>query len=298
MDKARQCSSSMRWWPATAVALAGLAGSGAALSAQAAGTAASEPVGMVEQPCVPLPPKPQALLAFEQAFLEPGKPDKPRLLSLTQDPSFVAYGEAKKQREAQDWAGLCRYRDENASLAASGRTPETVFFGDSITENWVKGDPDLFGERVVGRGIGGQTSAQMLVRFRADVVALHPRRVQIMAGTNDVAGNGGPTTEDAWRNNIMAMVEMARAHGIEVVLASIPPATRFIWRPEIKPAAQIVRLNQWLQDYAKREGIRYLDYHALLRAEGGTMRAEFSLDGVHPNRDGYAAMHALAASLR
>lgn len=277
--------------------VAALAGAMSALSVMAA-EPASAPTGMVEQPCTPLPPKPASTLAFERAFLEPGKPDLPRMLALTQDPAHIAWQEARKARDAQDWAGLCRYRDDNAALVAAGRKPAIVFYGDSITENWVAGDPPLFGPGIIGRGISGQTSAQMLVRFHADVVSLQPQAVHIMAGTNDVAGNNGPTTEQAWRDNIMAMVEIARAHGIRVVLGSIPPAARFIWRPELRPAAQIVRLNAWLRDYARKQGLHYLDYHAAMAGADGGMKPEYSIDGVHPNREGYAAMRALAASAR
>ena len=197
-----------------------------------------------------------------------------------------------------DWAGLCRYTDDNARILAAKHLPHVVFLGDSITELWVKGDPALFSDEVVGRGISGQTSAQMLLRFHADVVDLHPQIVHIMAGTNDVAGNGGPTSEAAWRNNIMAMVEIAQAHGIKVVLASIPPAARFGWRTELHPAAQIVRLNGWLRAYAERQGLRYVDYYPLLATPDGAMRPEFSGDGVHPNPGGYAAIHELAATVR
>lgn len=260
--------------------------------------AASSPVGMVGQPCAPTPPLPKAVREFNDALLEPGKPDLPRLLALTRDPEFIAYNEAKKQREAQDWAGLCRYRADNIELLASGARPDVVFIGDSITEGWVRGDAELFSEKVIGRGIGGQTSGQLLVRFHADVIALRPRVVHIMVGTNDVAGNAGPTSERAYQDNIKAMIEVARAHDIRVVLASIPPAARFMWRPEVKPAAQIVRLNAWLRDYAAREGLRYLDYHSILATVDGALRPEFAIDGVHPNRDGYAAMRKLAASVR
>ncbi|MBV8604230.1 MAG: hypothetical protein JO224_06040 [Pelomonas sp.] len=219
---------------------------------------ASAPLGMVEQPCAGTPPD--------------------------------AHG---------DWAGLCRYAADDARLLAAGKHPRVVFLGDSITELWAQAEPALFdGDTVVGRGISGQTSAQMLVRLHADVVDLHPQIVHIMAGTNDVAGNGGPTSEAAWRNNIMAMVEIAQAHGIEVVLASIPPAARFGWRPGIAPAAQIVRLNGWLRAYAERMHLRYVDYYPRLATPDGAMRPEFSPDGVHPNQAGYAAMRPLAAALR
>jgi lysophospholipase L1-like esterase len=195
-----------------------------------------------------------------------------------------------------DVYGLCRYRDENA--AQHGR-PDLVLYGDSITEGWAKFDPDFFAAnpKLVDRGISGQTSAQMLVRFHADVVALKPRRVQIMAGTNDVAGNQGPTSEQAWRDNIIAMVEIARAHHIEPVLASIPPAAAFWWRKEVQPAQRIVALNTWLRAYAKAQRLRYVDYYAVLVGEGGALKYEYGEDGVHPNAAGYAVMRPLARAL-
>lgn len=270
----------------------------ASLALLAGGAAQAAPLGMVETPCKPPPATPASVEAFNAAFLEPGKPDLPKLIALTKDPAYVAYEAARKAQDAQDPNGLCRYAQANAALLASGRRPEVVFLGDSITENWVRGDPALFADgRVVGRGIGGQTSAQMLVRFHADVVALRPRAVHIMAGTNDVAGNGGVTSEAAFQNNIMAMVEIARVHDIEVVLASLPPAARFFWRPEVRPARQIQRLNAWLRDYARRERLRFVDYHPALATPEGGMRSEFAIDGVHPNRDGYAAMRTLATTV-
>ena len=259
---------------------------------------AVQSVGMVDQPCPAQLPIPDSVRDFNNAFLDPGPPNLPRLLALSQRPEFVAYNDAKKARDAQDWAGLCRYRVDNEAVIASGQRPDAVFLGDSITENWVNGDPTLFNAKRLGRGIGGQTTAQMLVRFRADVVALKPRTVHIMAGTNDVAGNGGPTTERAFQDNIRAMVEIARTNGIRVVLASIPPAAKFIWRPEIKPAAQIVRLNAWLREFAARERLQFIDYHSVLATSEGAMKPTFAIDGVHPNRDGYAAMRALASSVR
>jgi lysophospholipase L1-like esterase len=263
-------------------------------------TAATEPVvvGMVAEPCPPPLDIPPPVRAFNQAFIAPGKVDMPRMLALTKDPAFVAYNAAKSVRDEADWAGLCRYRRDNDAIAASGQRPRAVFFGDSITENWVLGDERLFGPGVIGRGIGGQTTAQMLVRFRSDVIDLRPRVVQIMAGTNDLAGNKGPTSERDYQNNIMAMVELARAHRIRVVLASIPPAGRFFWRPEVAPAPQIERLNAWLRNYARREKLTFVDYHAVLAGPEGAMRPGLSLDGVHPNRDGYAAMRALAGRVR
>jgi lysophospholipase L1-like esterase len=166
--------------------------------------------------------------------------------------------------------------------------------GDSITEFWARADTTLFSNGVVGRGISGQTSPQMLLRFMQDVVELHPRVVHIMAGTNDVAGNTGPTSAQDFQNNIMAMVELAKAHKIKVVLASIPPASAFPWHPGLQPAADIVALNTWLRGYAKSSGSSYVDYYsALVDPQGGFQKA-LSNDGVHPNRDGYAKMQSLA----
>jgi len=261
--------------------------------------AGAAPIGMVDKPCEPLPPAPASVEAFNTAFLQPGKADLPTMIALTKDPAYVAYDAARVGRNAQDPNGLCNYAEANADLLRRGGRPKMVFIGDSITENWARADPSLFADgRIVGRGVGGQTSAQMVVRFHADVVALRPRTVQIMAGTNDIAGNGGPTSERAYQDNIMAMVEMARAHHIKVVLASIPPAERFLWSPQLRPAPQIQRLNAWLRAYARREGLVYADYYARLATPQGGMRPGFAIDGVHPNRDAYAQMRPLIADLK
>ncbi|GFE83309.1 hypothetical protein GCM10011487_53090 [Steroidobacter agaridevorans] len=258
----------------------------------------SAAIGMTDQPCPPSLPMPDSVKEFNALFLEPGTPNVLRLLALSKQPEFVAYNDAKKQREAQDWAGLCRYRADNAAVIASKQRPDVVFLGDSITESWVPGDPTLFSSERIGRGISGQTTAQMLVRFPADVIALRPHAVHIMAGTNDVAGNGGPTSERAFQDNIQAMVALARAHNIRVVLASILPAAKFNWRPEVQPAKQIVKLNEWLRTYAKREGLRYVDYYTPLATADGALKPGLSIDGVHPNREGYAVMRELAKSVR
>lgn len=168
--------------------------------------------------------------------------------------------------------------------------PAVVFMGDSITENWLLGDPALFDTTRVNRGIGGQTTPQMLLRFRADVIALRPRAVHIMAGTNDIAGNTGPSTLLAVKNNLISMVELAKANGIEVLLESIPPAGAFDWRPGLDPRPFISEMNTWMRDYAARENLVYLDYHALLATSDGALRADLGNDGVHPNRAGYAVM--------
>ena len=195
---------------------------------------------------------------------------------------------------AVDWAQLGRYRADDANLpAATPGAPRVVFLGDSITASW-----NLAASRlpsgVVNRGISGQTTPQMLVRFRQDVVNLRPAVVHIMAGTNDVAENTGPTTLAAIEDNLASMVDLARAHHIRVVLAAVPPALDFGWRPGLQPAAKIVALNEWIRSYAARNGLVYVDYHAVLADERQGFKAALSDDGVHPNTAGYEVMAPLA----
>jgi lysophospholipase L1-like esterase len=198
---------------------------------------------------------------------------------------------ATEERAKSDWPNLCKYRSANAALTTPTRV---VFIGDSITESWVTGDPKLFTDGVIGRGISGQTSPQILLRFFQDVIELRPQVVHIMAGTNDIAGNTGPTTEQDFKNNIMAMVTLARAHHIQVALASILPASAFSWNPGLRPAATIKELNSWLRSYAQKSHSRYVDYYAVLADTEGGFKADLAHDGVHPNQDGYAAMRKLA----
>lgn len=199
-----------------------------------------------------------------------------------------------EQRLHEDWAWLARYRDANAQLPPKGEQPRIVFLGDSITEGWVNKMPGFFTPGRIGRGISGQTTPQMLVRFRQDVIALHPDVVQIMAGTNDVAGNTGVTSDAASEDNIRSMVELAHANGIRVILASIPPADDFPWRRGLDPGPRIVRLNQWLKDHAAETGSVYADYWTALSDGGLGLEAEYTYDGVHPDEDGYAVMAKLA----
>lgn len=265
-----------------------------AAAAQSAPDSTTAAVGMVDDPCPVMPAEPPSVRALAEAMLGPAPADIPALLALTRQPDFQTYDAAKKAREARDWAGLCVYRADNARVVASGVRPDVVMMGDSITENWARAAPDLIdGVRILGRGISGQTSGQMLVRFQADVLSLRPRRVHIMAGTNDIAGNGGPTSPDAYRNNIVAMTELARANGVDVVLAAIPPANRFFWNPAIQPAERIAELNAWLKAYAAEKGYRFIDYGPVLTDDRHGLRADYSIDGVHPNRAGYAAMRDL-----
>jgi lysophospholipase L1-like esterase len=245
---------------------------------------------MKENPCPPALEVPRVLSEASEPTLNPKAADvKPEDLSA--NPQIHAYSKTQRERAQGDWANLCRYRQANGALSLPTRV---VFMGDSITENWVKADPGLFKQGVVGRGISGQTSPQMLLRFFQDVIDLHPQVVHIMAGTNDVAGNTGPTSEKDFQNNLRAMVELARAHHIRVALASIPPASAFSWQPALRPAQTIQHLNAWLEQYARETHSRYIDYYAALNDGHGGLKPDLSDDGVHPNRDGYAVMKKLA----
>ena len=252
------------------------------------------PVGMVDQPCpapVAMPPSVRDLLT--SLFMEPRTLGPTDIAKLTGDKAFGEYNAANRGYPGQDWAGLCRFRAANDAYVASGKTPRIVFMGDSITENWLLGDPALFNDNSVNRGIGGQTAPQMLLRFRADVVRLKPRMVHLMTGTNDIAGNTGPSTVQDFKNNVMSMVELARANGIAVLLASIPPTAGFNWQPAIDPAPRIRELNAWLKEYAAGNGLGYIDYYSALAGAKGELRTELGNDGVHPNKAGYAVMRKL-----
>ena len=204
-----------------------------------------------------------------------------------------------------DYANFARYRDANVQLAAPARGEKrVVFMGNSITEGWVKFFPTMFaGKPYVARGIGGQTTPQMLVRFHADVVALKPAVVVILGGTNDIAGNTGPSSLAMIEDNLMGMTEIAQANGIRVVLSSVLPVFDYPWKRGLTPAPKIVALNAWMKAYAARVGAVYLDYHMAMRDERDGLREGLGDDGVHPNEDGYRIMAKLAdaaigASLR
>ena len=197
-----------------------------------------------------------------------------------------------------DYANFARYREANAQLAApAAGVKRVVFMGNSITEGWVKYVPTMFsGKPYIGRGIGGQTTSQMLVRFHADVVALKPAVVVILGGTNDIAGNTGPSTLEMIEDNLQAMTETAQANGIRVVLSSVLPVFDYPWKRGLTPAPKIVALNTWMKAYATRVGAVYLDYHAAMRDERDGLRAALGDDGVHPNEAGYRIMSTLAES--
>jgi lysophospholipase L1-like esterase len=179
-------------------------------------------------------------------------------------------------------------------LASLQNEDRVVFFGDSITDAWNLED-SFPGKGYINRGIGGQTTPQMLLRFRQDVVALKPKVVVILAGTNDVAENTGPETLEDIEGNLASMVEIAQANHIHVVLSSILPVAVYPWRKEIQPIEKIAALNNWMKGFAAGRGVVYLDYYSALVGEHHGMKAGLSEDGVHPNKAGYAVMQSLAA---
>jgi lysophospholipase L1-like esterase len=195
-----------------------------------------------------------------------------------------------------DWAWLARYREDNARLIASGAKVDVVFLGDSITEGWGRTGSDTFfpGKGYLNRGISGQTTAQMLVRFRQDVIALQPAVVVILAGTNDIAGNTGAASQAMIEDNLQSMVELAQAHGIAVVLSSVLPVSDYPWQRGVQPAPKVRALNAALKRYASAHNVVYLDYHTPLANRDGGLDKALAADGVHPTPAGYARMAPLA----
>ena len=197
---------------------------------------------------------------------------------------------------AQDWVGLRRFEEDNRMIGPpAADEARVVFMGDSITEGWAELMPEFFaGRPYVNRGISGQTTPQMLVRFRADVIDLEPKVVVILAGTNDIAGNTGPATLPEIAGNIASMAELARAHGIRVVISSVVPAADYPWSPGLGPDRKIPALNGLLRAYADAQGFEYLDYFGAMTDGRNGLPPVLSEDGVHPNRAGYEVMAPLA----
>jgi lysophospholipase L1-like esterase len=227
---------------------------------------------------------------------------KPLFIALISASAAVAQVQAQAPA---DWANLNRFRAANAALKpAAADEDRVVFMGNSITELWAPHFDSLFpGKPYVGRGISGQTTPQMLVRFRQDVIALEPKVVVLLAGTNDIAGNTGPSTLEMIEDNIASMTELAKANGIRVVLVSVLPAFDYPWKRGLEPAPKIVALNAWIKEYSTKVGAVYLDLHTPMADERQGMKANLSGDGVHPNAEGYAVMsplteRAIAEALR
>jgi lysophospholipase L1-like esterase len=203
---------------------------------------------------------------------------------------------AMEEINAQDWPNLEEYRSDNEIVGLPGKKEDrVVFMGNSITIGWLHKMPEFFeGKSYINRGIGGQTTPQMLIRFRQDVVALKPKVVVILAGTNDIAGNTGPSTIKMIADNIFSMVDIAEEHKIKVVISSVLPVYDYPWKPGLEPAQKIVSLNKLLKKYAKKNGHTYLDYFNKMADRKDGLKKDLGSDGVHPNKAGYAIMAPLA----
>jgi lysophospholipase L1-like esterase len=192
----------------------------------------------------------------------------------------------------KDWAKFDRYAAANETVVVA---PKAVFLGDSITDGWAQKDSEFFTENnFVGRGISGQVTSQMLVRFRQDVIDLHPEYVVILAGTNDIALNNGYITLENIMDNLMSICELAKLHQIKPILCSVLPVDKYLWRLEVEnPAEEVIKLNKMIKAYAESENIPYVDYHAELSDEKGALPLKYSSDHVHPNMDCYKVMEEI-----
>jgi len=194
----------------------------------------------------------------------------------------------------QDWANLKKYKTENEKIIQDKNYPDVVFMGNSITEGWVNAQLEFFeNNNYTGRGIGGQTTPQMLIRFMPDVIKLNPKAVVILAGTNDIAGNTGFSSVEMITNNIQAMAQLAETNNIKVILASILPVYDYPWRPGLNPVQKIAEINSWIKAYARDNSHAYLDLFTPLKNEKEGFQKEYSEDGVHPNLAGYKVMAPL-----
>jgi lysophospholipase L1-like esterase len=206
---------------------------------------------------------------------------------------------ARNRKTLQDWPNLARYAADNAKLAGPAPSEaRVVFMGDSITDGWGRGRGTFFpGQPYVNRGISGQTTPQMLIRFRPDVIALKPKVVVILAGTNDLAGNTGPETLEDIEGNLVSMAELAKVNNIRVVFSSVTPVCDYI-KPQTaqRPPAQIIALNDWMKDYAEKNGAVYLDYYSAMLDEHQMLKQALTFDGLHPNAAGYDVMGPLASA--
>lgn len=206
-----------------------------------------------------------------------------------------AWKKAAEERLHNDWANLARFRDDNIKIGLPAATEKrVVFMGNSITEGWSRLDSGFFsGKPYVNRGISGQTTPQMLIRFRPDAINLKPSVIVILAGINDIAGNTGPSTLEMIEDNLASMVDIAKSNGIPVVLSSVLPAFDFPWRPGMQPAEKVVALNVWIKNFAENRGCIYLDYFTAMADQRNGLKEELTYDGVHPNLAGYKVMDPL-----
>lgn len=195
---------------------------------------------------------------------------------------------------AQDWPQLMYYQKANKALLTSGNSIEAVFFGNSITEGWPQFSPTFFSlHNFEGRGIGGQTTPQLLLRFRQDVLSLRPKKVILLAGINDIAQNTGPMSLNAIMDNIIAMTELAEVNGVQMILCSVLPANSFPWRPEIIPTQKVIDLNQKIKTYAHKKDLVYVDYYSSMVNDQKGLKDGLGYDTVHPNKAGYELMEKI-----
>lgn len=198
------------------------------------------------------------------------------------------------QRTLNDWPNIQRYADDNKKIISASSENRVVFMGNSITEGWKNADLSFFiNNPYLDRGISGQTTPQMLVRFREDVINLKPAAVVILAGINDIAQNTGYIPLEDTYGNIISMAELAKANNIKAVLCSVLPAYDFPWRPGLQPAEKVIRLNEMLKAYSLKNNMVYVDYFSAMKDERNGLPASLSKDGVHPNLDGYKIMEPL-----
>lgn len=238
-------------------------------------------------PCDPPTVIPASIVASVRAQFDTSGAPRPAV----PPEDMAAYQRIQESQRANDWGNLCYFRADNAALAAQPIPADRiVFMGDSITQLWGFAEPADFGATRVNRGISGQTTPQMLLRFKQDVLALKPKAVHILAGINDIAGNTGPTTLEDLENNITSMVELAQAHGVEVILATPLPAAKFTWKPALAPAPQVIAYADWARRYAAEQNLILADYYPVLATPEGALKPDLGPDGVHPNKAGYALM--------
>jgi len=207
---------------------------------------------------------------------------------------YLKMQESQQELLKTDWGNLTRYCDENNKQTEKSKNKGIVFYGNSITDNWVRFDEDFFEKNIfIGRGIGGQTTSQMLVRFRQDVVNLKPEAFVILAGTNDIAENTGPISIENIFGNIVSMVEIAKANNIKSILCSVLPVYQYSWNKEIEPVDKIKELNRMIKQYAADNNIPYVDYYSVFVTQDGGFDEKYSPDGVHPNLEGYKLMERI-----
>ena len=201
-------------------------------------------------------------------------------------------GQNMRARQLRDWAYLTRYAEENTQVS---QTPKVVFMGDSITEFWVRQRPDFFApNNYLGRGIGGQTTSEMLVRFRQDVIEIHPKYVALMVGTNDIAENNGIISLENMLDNIISMCELAKFNKIKVLLCSVTPCKEYPWRKEADPQTKIPAFNALMKEYADHtKGVTYVDYFSALTNGNNACKPEYTVDNCHLTNEGYEVIEAI-----